>query len=117
MVFFVGEAGRVLQEDCATYGGYTGRLVAQEWDRWASQRGSAIWDNEGNIVGWKYNRPTILWADKSVIKRSELLGELQFETHEIYVDSRDSRSTRARSKTRCRSAAACRLLPLLAAEH
>ena len=75
----------MLQEDCATYGGYTGRLVAQEWDRWASQRGSAIWDNEGNIVGWKYNRPTILWADKSVIKMLELLGELRFETHEVYA--------------------------------
>ena len=32
-----------------------------------------------------YNRLTILWADKSVIKTSELLGELQFETHKIYA--------------------------------
>ena len=75
----------MLQEDCATYVGFTGRLVLQEWDRWASQRGSAIWDNEGNIVGWKYNRPVILWSDKSIIKESELRGELRFETHEIYA--------------------------------
>ena len=87
LVFFFGEAGCVLQEDCATYFGSTGRLVAQEWDRWGSQRGSATWDKEGNIVGWKYNRPTILWSDKSVIKGSELSGELQFETHELYAST------------------------------
>ena len=78
----------MLQEDCATYAGYTGRLVSREYDRWASERGQAIWDNEGNIIGWKYNRSVILWRDKSVIKESELRGELRFETHEVYASTR-----------------------------